>query len=126
VQPHVDKRIDLADRVTCTLGLGPADVGLAVDDLPLQVGLVDHVELDDADGAHAGGGQVQQGRRAQPAGTDDQHLRLLEAFLPGQPQIGNDQVAAIALNFLAGEFGRWFYQRRQRCRHREISLVDVY
>ena len=39
-----------------------ADVGHAVDHLALQVGLVDHVEVDDAEGADAGGGQVEQSR----------------------------------------------------------------
>jgi hypothetical protein len=64
------------------------DVGLTVDDLALQVGLVDHVELDDADGPHPRGRQVQQGRRTQPTSADDQHSGVLEPFLPIQPRSG--------------------------------------
>ena len=62
MQVHGDERVDLEHRIARRLRLGPADVGLAVDDLALQVGLVDHVELDDAEGADPGGGQVQQRR----------------------------------------------------------------
>ena len=36
-----------------------ADGGLGVDDLALEVGLVDDVEVDQADGADAGGGEVE-------------------------------------------------------------------
>ena len=84
MQPHLDEWVDLADRVPRALRLGPADIRLAVDDLALQVGLVDHVELDDPDGAHPGGGQVQQRRRPQPAGADDQHAGVLQPLLPVQ------------------------------------------
>ena len=77
----VDERVDLLDRVAGRLGLGPADVGLAVDDLALQVGLVDRVELDDAERADAGRGEVEQGGRAEPAGADHEHLGVLEPLL---------------------------------------------
>src|SRR5262249_6177631 len=45
VDDHVHVRINFAYRVARRLRLRPADVGLAVDDLALQVGLVDGVEL---------------------------------------------------------------------------------
>ena len=86
----------------------------AVDDLALQVGLVDHVELDDADGADAGGGEVQQRRRAQPARADDQHLGVLQPLLPVHAQVGDDQVPAVARDLFARQLGRRLYQRRQR------------
>lgn len=85
---HGDERIDLEDRIAGTLGLGPTDVGLAVDDLTLQVGLVDDIELDDADRADTGGGEIEQRRRAESTGTDDEHLGVLEAFLPVHPTSG--------------------------------------
>lgn len=58
-----------------------------MDDLPLQVRLVDGVELDDTDGADAGGGRVTVSG-PQAAGTDDQHLGVLEALLPVHPNPG--------------------------------------
>ena len=112
MQSHVDQRVDLLDGVAGALRLGPADVGLAVDDLALQVGLVDHVELDDADGAHPGGGQVQQRGRAQPARADDQHAGVLEPLLPVDAEVGDDQMPAVARDLFARELGGWVDQRR--------------
>ena len=112
VQSHLDQRVDLQDRVACALRLRPPDVGLAVDDLPLQVGLVHDVEFDDADGADARGGQVQQGGRTEPTGADHQHPSVLEPFLPVHPEVGDDQVAAVARNLVARQSSGWFHQRR--------------
>ncbi|SLF00733.1 Uncharacterised protein [Mycobacteroides abscessus subsp. massiliense] len=118
MQPHLDQRVDLQHRIARALRLGPADIGLAVDDLALQVGLVDHIELDDADGADTRSGQVQQRRGSQPAGADDEHLGVLEAFLPVHTQVGNDQMPAVPGDFFAGQFRGGTYQRRQ-CGHRD-------
>ena len=70
------------------LGLRPADVGLPVDDLALQVGLVDGVELDDAERADTGRGEVHQHRRAEAAGADGEHLGVLQPLLPVHPDVG--------------------------------------
>ena len=59
--------------------------GGAVQDLALQVAEVDGVEVDDADGADAGRGQVHRHRRAEPAGADAQHLGGLQLLLPLHP-----------------------------------------
>ena len=76
--------------------LGLVDVGLSVDDLALQVGLVDDVVVDDAERADAGGGEVEQRGAAESAGADHEHLGVLEALLPGHADVGNDQVTAVA------------------------------
>ena len=114
VQDHVDVRVDLGDRLLRRQRLGLAEVGHAVDHLALQVGLVDHVEVDDAEGAHAGGGQVEQSGRAEPAGPDDQHLRVLEPLLPGHPDVRDDQVAAVAGDLLDRQLLGRLDQGRQR------------
>ena len=49
VQGDLHVRVDLGDLVAGALQLGAADVGGAVDDLPLQVGGVDDVEVDQAE-----------------------------------------------------------------------------
>ena len=49
--------------------------------LPLQVGQVDPIAVDQCQGADAGGRQVQRGRRAKPSGTDDQHVRAAQPLL---------------------------------------------
>jgi hypothetical protein len=43
-----------------------------VADLAVQVGQLDDVAVDDADGADAGAGDVLGGRTAEPAGADDE------------------------------------------------------
>ena len=74
-----------------------------VDHLALQVGEIHHVEIDDADAPHARRGKVQAQRRAQSAGADQQHLRGLQLLLALHAHLGNDQVAAVAQNFVVGE-----------------------
>jgi len=67
-----------------------------VDDLPLQVGLVDHVELDDPERADPGRREVQQGGAAEAAGANTEHAGRLHALLAGHADVGDDQVAAVA------------------------------
>ena len=111
---HVHVRVDLHDAVPGGLGLGPADVGLAVDDLALQVGLVDHVEVHDAERAHARGGQVQQRGGTQAAGAHAEHLGVLEPLLPGHPDVRDDQMARVAADLVHGQLSSRFDQRWQR------------
>src|SRR5699024_11810158 len=70
VKDHLDVGVDLLDTVSGGLGLGAIDVTLAVNDLALEVGLVDHVEVDDAQRSHARGGKVQQRGGAEAARAD--------------------------------------------------------
>src|SRR5213593_4186113 len=78
---------------TCTLGfrswrrarrleLGRPHRGRAVEDLTLQVGLVDDVEVHEPERAHARRGEVQRRRRAEPARAYEQDAGGLELFLP--------------------------------------------
>jgi hypothetical protein len=55
-----------------------------------------------------------QGGRAEAAGPDHQDLRVLEALLPGHPDVGDDQVARVALDLIDRQLGGWLDQRRQR------------
>jgi hypothetical protein len=110
VQADVDQRVDLADGVARALGLGPADVGDAVDDLALQVRLVDDVELDDAERADTGGGQVHEHRRAEAARTDGEHLGVLQSLLPVHPDVRDDQVAAVPADLVDREIGSGLHQ----------------
>ena len=54
------------------LGLGPADVRGAVEDLALEVGEIHRVEIHDAELADAGGGEIHGDGRAEPARADAQ------------------------------------------------------
>ena len=77
-----------------------------VDDLALEVRQVDDVEVDDADGPDAGRREVQRGRAAEPAGADEEDLRAEERRLAVRPDLGHEEVAAVALLLLVIEDGR--------------------
>jgi hypothetical protein len=65
-----------------------ADGGLRVNDLALEVGFVDDVEVDKADGADAGRGEIEGERGAEAAGADAEDFRGLELFWPSMPTSG--------------------------------------
>ena len=81
---------------------GPADVGGAVQDLPLQIAEIDDVEIDEAEPADAGCGEVEAQRRAEAAGADEQHAGRFEPLLAVDADLRHDQVPAVAGDF-AGE-----------------------
>ena len=89
-------RADRVHGLGGRLGLGAPDVGDAVHHLALQVGRVDDVVVDHPDGAHPGGGEVEQGRRPEPPGTDDEHPGGPQPALPVAADVGQQQVAGVA------------------------------
>ena len=68
--------------------LGPADVGLAVDDLALQVGLVDHVELDDADVPTPAAARYSSAGEPSPPAPITSTRAFLSRFCPSIPTSG--------------------------------------
>ena len=84
--------------------LRPTSAG-GVDHLALQVGEIHHVEIDEADAADARGRQIQAQRRAQSAGAHQQHLGGLQLLLAFHAHFGDDQVAAVAQDFVLAERG---------------------
>ena len=94
--------IDYARR----LDLALADPVGGVDDLALEVADVDDVEVDDADRPDARRGEVERGRRAEAAGADEQRLRAEELGLAVRADLGDQQVAAVALLLLGGQDDR--------------------
>src|SRR5881409_441254 len=99
VSLHVDVRVDLGDPFFRNLDLLAADVLRPVQHLALQVRLVDDVEVDDPETAHAGGAEVLRERHAEPTGADDQGGRLFELQLPRHADFGQDEVPGIAFDF---------------------------
>ena len=71
--------------------------------LPLEVGQIDYIVIDDADGANAGCRQIQQQRRAETAGADDQDARRLQLCLANAPDLLQQDVAGVALDFFFRE-----------------------
>src|SRR4029079_1319036 len=71
-----------------------------VQQLSLKIAEIDDVEVDDADASNTRGGEVHRGRGPEPAGADAAHATSLETPLPVHADLGHEQVAAVALDFL--------------------------
>ena len=106
VRDDLDLRVQGVDRLPRRLDLALPDPVGRVDDLALEVADVDDVEVDDADRPDARGGEVERGRRAEAAGADEQRLRAEQLRLAGRADLGDEQVAAVALLLLGGQDDR--------------------
>jgi hypothetical protein len=72
----------------------------AVEDLALQVGEVDLVGIGKGQAADAGGGEVERRRAAEAAGADDQRACRPQPLLALDPDLGKEDVAAVAEELL--------------------------
>ena len=118
MQLNVHVRVNVVQPVVRRIELRATDIASTVEELPLQVGDIDHVEVDDADGADAGRSEVQSGWRAESASADDKHACRFEAPLAGEPDAWKRKVAAIAEQFLrseGGKFGAVLLRAALRC-----------
>ncbi|CAA0273514.1 Uncharacterised protein [Klebsiella oxytoca] len=77
-----------------------------MDDLALQVAQVNIVVVDDPDGPHAGSGKVEEGRRAEPAGSDHQDAGVLQPALAECADLRNDEVPRVPLHLFGRKSGR--------------------
>ena len=96
-------RIEPRDRRLRAVDLAHADVRRGVDHLPLQIRQRHAVVVDHAERADAGGGEIEQHRRAQAAGADHQHARGLELGLARPADFAQHDVAGIAFEFFGIE-----------------------
>ena len=103
VLDDLDVRVERGDRRLGRVDLRRADRLRRVDDLALQVGEVDLVVVDDAERADARGGEVERGRGAEPAGAEQQHLGVEQLGLALGADLGEQDVAAVALLLLGGQ-----------------------
>ena len=71
-----------------------------MEDLALQVRRVDDVHVDDAERADAGGREVQRGGGAEAAGAEEEHLRLEQLLLARLADLGEEDVALVAVALL--------------------------
>ena len=68
--------------------------------LPLEVGEINHIEIDDADCADAREREVKRGRAAEAAGADDEDLRLHQLALTDGADLRHDDVPRVAVHLL--------------------------
>ena len=67
-------RIDLRQRGFPGKHLGLPDTLVSMQNLPLQIGQINGITVDQRDLADPGRGEIERGRRAESAGTDDQGM----------------------------------------------------
>src|SRR5438874_921575 len=104
-------RIDVLQRVNGGLQLWPSHVIGIVDDLALQIGEVNDVEVDDSQRSYSRGGQVHSQRRTQPSSADTEHARGLELLLAIQRDLRHYDVPAVAEQLFFRKLcasGRWW------------------
>ena len=83
---------------------GHADAVAGMGDLALQVGQVDAVVIDDAERADPGRREVEEERRAEPAGADDEDARGEQLRLTLLADLVEDEMAGIAMELCLCEF----------------------
>src|SRR5579885_221451 len=106
VGDDLNLRVERLNGLASRLGLVLANTTGVVQNLALQVAVIHHVGVDDADGANTGGGQVIRGGRAEATGADEQHLRVEQLELTGLAYFGNEHMAAVAPGLRIGHQAR--------------------
>ncbi len=92
---HGGRAGDPGHGVPGRIHLAATHISLTVKDLPLEVGEVDQVVVDDGQGAHPGRGEVEGRRRAEPTGSDEEHTRVRQATLALLTDTGKEQVPRV-------------------------------
>ena len=74
-----------------------------MDHLALQIAVVNHVEIDNAQATHPRRRQIEQQGLAQAAGANAKHRSCFEALLPLHPNLGKDQVPSKTGHLIGAE-----------------------
>ncbi len=78
-------------------------VDCGVDDLALEVGVVDDVEVDEADCADSCSGEVERERGAESSGAYTEDACRFEFLLALHADLGKDEVTRVARDLIVGE-----------------------
>ncbi len=103
VCPHSDLVIPCLDEPRGALDLRFSHVGLAVDDLPLEVRTRDRPAIGDADRADTRGSEVLDRRRTETARTDHEHPGLEETQLPRFADLVEHELSGVAVRLAVVE-----------------------
>ncbi len=97
------QRVEASCGVRRAVDFGASRVGRAVRDLALKVVDRDDIIIDDADRSDAGGGKIEQQRRAEAARAYDQHAGRLQFLLPLSANFAQNEVPLVALHIFGGQ-----------------------
>ena len=95
---HFHIRVHAVDLVLGGFGLVNPHIPGVVNDLPLQVGKVHRIVINDAQLADTGGGQIHGCRSPKATGADDENRCLANFCLAQTAHLRKDDVAAVTLN----------------------------
>jgi hypothetical protein len=79
--------------------LGLTNGGLAVNDLALEIGFVDAIEINDAEATDSSGGEIGEKGGTESACADGENTGGLELALTFHRDLGHDEVAGVAPHF---------------------------
>ena len=99
VRDDVDVRVDGLDLGGCAFHLGTPHILRKVAYLPLEVGDVDDVEINNADGADTRCGQIERDGGTEPTRPHNEDFCRVDFLLSLDADIGKEYMAAIPLNF---------------------------
>src|SRR6185369_14420510 len=100
MKDDVDPGVDAVDGFLRRLRFGPADVGVGVKDLALEIGVIDGIKINNAEFANAGGCQIHGDGRAEAARPDAEDARGTDLLLAGQTDFRKDQVPRVTANLV--------------------------
>jgi hypothetical protein len=72
---------------------------LAVDDLALEIGFVDAIEIDDAEATNSSRGEIGEKRGTESACPDSENAGGLKLALTLYRDLGHDEMAGVAPHF---------------------------
>ena len=104
VLDDVERGVERVELLLRGVDLLASNILGRVNDLALQIAGVDHVKVDEAQSANSRCGQVESQRRAEAACADAKDFGGLEALLALHADLGQDQMAGVASEFVVCEF----------------------
>ena len=99
VQFDFDLRVNVVQAISRGFQFISADIFCAVKNLPLKIGKIDLVEIDNTNGPNAGSRQIKRSRRSKSSCPDAQDARSFESILPLGRNLGHDEMTRVTLQF---------------------------
>jgi hypothetical protein len=88
-------RIKVLDRGLASADLINTDILRAKQNLPLKIGKIDHIWIDQDQASDPGSSQIKRRRRAQAAYAHQSHGRLCQSLLPGATNLFEENVPSM-------------------------------
>ena len=90
------------------------DTLAGVQDLALQIAPINHIVVDQGQCPNSGRSEIQRSGRTQPTGTDNQDPALQQGVLSFQADLGQQQMAGVALPLICAQTHRDFERKSFR------------